>query len=136
MTPDAKTRWLLLLCGALAIQCACDRSPSGGSGAGAPPGVGGAVPDQKVESEVMRIVSEQMGVKPSELKRQTHLKNDLKADELDEVELVMELEDTFEMSISDEDFEKLHTIGQVVDYVGARRKDPAARQPPPADPVR
>jgi acyl carrier protein len=112
--------------------CACDRSPSGGSRAA--PAAGGA--EDKVNAEVIRIVAEQMGVKPSELKPTTHLVNDLKADDLDQVELVMEVEDTFEISIPDEDAEKLQTIGQWVEYVRARPKDPKARSGRPVDRAR
>ena len=72
----------------------------------------------------------------TELKPGTDLVRDLKADELDKVELVMELEDEFEISIPDEDFEKLNTVRDVTAYVEARRKDPSARQRPPADRVR
>jgi acyl carrier protein len=48
----------------------------------------------------------------------------------------MEVEDTFEITIPDEDAEKLQTVGQWVDYVRVRRKDPKARAQPPADPAR
>ena len=75
-----------------------------------------------VDAKVIAIVAEQMGVKPSEVTTRTHLKRDLKADELDHVELVMELEDTFGVSIDDGDADKLQTVGDFIQYVRARQK--------------
>lgn len=59
-----------------------------------------------IETKVIEIVSEQMGVDKSEITRETHFINDLNADSLDTVELVMEFEDEFELSIPDEEAEK------------------------------
>lgn len=69
-----------------------------------------------LEDKVIAIVSELMKVSQSSITRKTSLA-DLKADSLDVVELVMELEDRFEISIPDEDVEGLKTIGQIIDYV-------------------
>ena len=65
-----------------------------------------------VEAKVIEIVSEQMGVDKSEITRETSFINDLNADSLDTVELVMEFEDEFDMSIPDEEAEKIQTVGQ------------------------
>ena len=54
---------------------------------------------------------------PSEITRETHFINDLNADSLDTVELVMEFEDEFELSIPDEEAEKIQTVGQAIDYI-------------------
>jgi len=74
------------------------------------------VPDE-TEEKVIEIVAEQMGVDKSEITRETSFVNDLNADSLDTVELVMEFEDQFEMSIPDEEAEKIQTVGQAIDYI-------------------
>jgi len=72
---------------------------------------------QAIEDKVVEIISEQMGVDKSEIARETSFINDLNADSLDTVELVMEFEDEFDMSIPDEEAEKIQTVGAAVDYV-------------------
>jgi len=72
---------------------------------------------QEIEDKVFSIVSEQMGVDKAEISRETSFVNDLNADSLDTVELVMEFEDEFEMSIPDEEAEKIKTVGQAIDYI-------------------
>ena len=72
---------------------------------------------QAIEKRVIEIISEQMGADKSEITRNTSFINDLNADSLDTVELVMEFEDEFDMSIPDEDAEKIQTVGAAVDYV-------------------
>ena len=71
----------------------------------------------ETDTKVIEIVSEQMGVDKSEITRETHFINDLTADSLDTVELVMEFEDEFELSIPDEEAEKIQTVGQAIDYI-------------------
>ena len=70
-----------------------------------------------IEKKVIDIISEQMGADKNEIKRETSFINDLNADSLDTVELVMEFEDEFEMSIPDEEAEKIQTVGQAIDYI-------------------
>ena len=70
-----------------------------------------------VEERVKKIVAEQMGVAEAEITRDTSFVNDLNADSLDTVELVMEFEDEFEMSIPDEEAEKIQTVGMAIDYI-------------------
>jgi acyl carrier protein len=72
---------------------------------------------EEVKDKVIKIVSEQMGVEKSEISMETHFVNDLNADSLDTVELVMEFEDEFELSIPDEEAEKIQTIGAAVEYI-------------------
>ena len=72
---------------------------------------------QAIETKVIEIISEQMGVDKSEITRETSFINDLNADSLDTVELVMEFEDEFDMSIPDEEAEKIQTVGAAIDYV-------------------
>jgi len=73
--------------------------------------------EKDIEEKVISIVSEQMGVDKGEINRETNFVNDLNADSLDTVELVMEFEDEFETSIPDEDAEKIQTVGQAADYI-------------------
>ncbi len=72
---------------------------------------------QQIETKVIEIISEQMGVDKAEITRETSFINDLNADSLDTVELVMEFEDEFDMSIPDEEAEKIQTVGAAVDYI-------------------
>jgi acyl carrier protein len=72
---------------------------------------------QAIENKVIEIISEQMGVDKSEITRETSFINDLNADSLDTVELVMEFEDEFDMSIPDEEAEKIQTVGAAIDYI-------------------
>ncbi|NOX56409.1 MAG: acyl carrier protein [Planctomycetes bacterium] len=69
------------------------------------------------EEKVISIVSEQLGVPKEEITRESSFIDDLKADSLDVVELVMELEDEFGVSIPDEDYEKIRTVGDAIDYI-------------------
>jgi acyl carrier protein len=77
----------------------------------------GVIAEQEIEAKVFSIVAEQMAVDKAELSRETSFVNDLNADSLDTVELVMEFEDAFEMSIPDEEAEKIQTVGQAIDYI-------------------
>jgi len=72
---------------------------------------------KEIETKVIEIISEQMGVEKSEITRETSFINDLNADSLDTVELVMEFEDEFDMSIPDEEAEKIQTVGAAIDYI-------------------
>lgn len=74
---------------------------------------------QEIEQKVIAIVSEQLSVDKAEISRETSFVGDLGADSLDTVELVMELEDEFDMNIPDEEAEKLQTVGAAVDYIVA-----------------
>ncbi len=72
---------------------------------------------QAIKEKVIEIISEQMGADKSEITRETSFINDLNADSLDTVELVMEFEDEFDMSIPDEEAEKIQTVGAAIDYI-------------------
>jgi acyl carrier protein len=76
---------------------------------------------EEIEDKVFSIVSEQMAINKAEITRETSFINDLNADSLDIVELVMEFEDNFEMSIPDEEAEKIKTVGQAIDYIAAHQ---------------
>ena len=73
--------------------------------------------DVNIQEKVIEIVSEQMGVDKGEVTPETSFINDLNADSLDTVELVMEFEDEFDMSIPDEEAEKIQTVGAAIDYI-------------------
>lgn len=73
-----------------------------------------------VLSRVRGIVAEVIGVDLSEVSEQSHFINDLGADSLDTVELVMALEEEFDIEVPDESAEMLQTVGQVVDWLEER----------------
>ena len=72
-----------------------------------------------VADKVKSIIVEQLGVDEEEVTPDASFVDDLGADSLDTVELVMEFEDEFDISIPDEDAEKIQTVGQAIDYVEA-----------------
>ena len=74
-----------------------------------------------VEERVTKVVVEQLGVKEDEVKLASSFVDDLGADSLDTVELVMALEEEFETEIPDEEAEKITTVQQAVDYVNANQ---------------
>lgn len=79
--------------------------------------------EAEVFEKVVSIVSEQLSVDKAEISKETSFVNDLGADSLDTVELVMELEDEFDLTIPDEEAEKLKTVGEAIDYIMAHSKD-------------
>lgn len=70
-----------------------------------------------IEERVVDIVSEQLGVDKEKISRETSFVNDLGADSLDTVELVMELEEEFDVTIPDDAAEKIQSVGQAIEYV-------------------
>jgi len=77
---------------------------------------------ENIEPRVKKIVAEQLGVNEADVKIESSFVNDLGADSLDTVELVMALEEEFECEIPDEDAEKITTVQQAIDYVKAHVK--------------
>ena len=77
---------------------------------------------ENIEQRVKKIVAEQLGVNEADIKNESSFVDDLGADSLDTVELVMALEEEFECEIPDEDAEKITTVQQVIDYVNANVK--------------
>jgi acyl carrier protein len=77
---------------------------------------------ENIEQRVKKIVAEQLGVNESEIKNESSFVDDLGADSLDTVELVMALEEEFECEIPDEEAEKITSVQQAIDYVNAHLK--------------
>ena len=77
---------------------------------------------ENIEQRVKKIVAEQLGVNEADIKNESSFVDDLGADSLDTVELVMALEEEFECEIPDEDAEKITTVQQAMDYVTANVK--------------
>lgn len=79
-----------------------------------------------IEERIRKIVAEQLGVKPEELKNEQSFVNDLGADSLDTVELIMAFEEEFDIEISDEKAEKIVTIQDAIDYIKANLEQESA----------
>src|SRR4030095_1662206 len=99
---------------------------------------------ENIEPRVKKIVAEQLGVAEGEIKSESSFVDDLGADSLDTVELVLALEEEFETEIPDEEAEKITTVQQAIDYIGSHvkkgprlrrvivgRRRPPGRAPPP-----
>lgn len=75
-----------------------------------------------VEERVTEIVCENLGVNKDQVKRETRFIEDIGADSLDIVELIMELEEEFEINIPDDQAEKIKTVGEAITYIEAEIK--------------
>jgi acyl carrier protein len=75
-----------------------------------------------IDAKVKKIISEQLGVPEGDVKPEASFVNDLGADSLDTVELVMALEEEFGIEIPDEDAEKIATVQNAMDYIKAKQK--------------
>jgi acyl carrier protein len=72
---------------------------------------------ENLEDKVINIVSEQLSVSKDEITLTSNFIDDLKADSLDLVELVMEFEDEFGITVPDDDYEKIRTVGDAIEYI-------------------
>ena len=92
--------------------------------------------EKSIEEKVKDIIVEQLGVNPEQVTPQAKFIEDLGADSLDTVELVMAFEEEFNVEVPDEEAEKLQTVGDVVKYIGIRaRNRPAGPFPETRRPV-
>lgn len=80
---------------------------------------------EEIRARVVDIVCEQLGVNKDQVTPETSFINDLGADSLDTVELVMEFEEQFKIHIPDEDAEKIETVGDAMRYIEGKQKSPA-----------
>ncbi len=78
-----------------------------------------------IEERVVDIVCEQFGVDKDKITRETSFVNDLGADSLDTVELVMELEEEFDISIPDDSAEKIQKVGEAIDFIEKEKGEDA-----------
>ena len=78
--------------------------------------------DKEIEETVKQIIVDQLGVKKEDVKEESSFVDDLGADSLDTVELVMALEEKFDTEIPDEDAEKITTVKTAIDYSKAHQK--------------
>lgn len=73
--------------------------------------------EAEIEARVIEIVAQQLGIDKAEITRESSFTNDLNADSLDTIELVMEFEDEFGTQIPDDEAEKIQTVGQAIDHI-------------------
>lgn len=77
--------------------------------------------ENEILTRVQRIITEQLGVGVRDVGPEINVRDDLCADSLDELEIIMEIEDEFEIEISDEDADRLHTVQDAVTYLLGRK---------------
>lgn len=82
-----------------------------------------ALSSAEIEAKVLEIVSKQLGVAKEKITRQSSFVNDLGADSLDQVELVMAIEEAFDLTIPDDAAEKIQTVGEAIQYIEANSGD-------------
>jgi acyl carrier protein len=80
------------------------------------------VSEDEIAKKVVSLVADRMDVEEGKITDETHFINDLQADSLDIAELVIDMEETFAVQISDEDAQKIQTVGQAIKYIQEHKK--------------
>lgn len=83
----------------------------------------GSMEQDSIEERLKRIVADQLGVDEAQVTREASFEEDLNADSLDLVELIMSLEEDFNIEISEDDAEKIHTVGDAIDYIREHKSE-------------
>ena len=78
--------------------------------------------EDEIAKKVVSLVADRMDVEEGKITDETHFINDLQADSLDIAELVIDMEETFAVQISDEDAQKIQTVGQAIKYIQEHKK--------------
>jgi len=81
------------------------------------------MPDTKIAEEVKKVIVELLSVEESQVTENAKFVDDLGADSLDTVELVMALEEKFDIEISDEDAQKIKTVGEAIEYIEKKKQE-------------
>ena len=77
----------------------------------------------EIRDKVVNLVAERMGVEPDQITENTHFVNDLQSDSLDMAELVIDLEEEFDLTISDEEAQKIETVGEAIAHIEEATKE-------------
>ncbi|MHC4592582.1 MAG: acyl carrier protein [Planctomycetota bacterium] len=77
---------------------------------------------EDIKDRVIGLVAERMGVEPDQITEQTHFVNDLQSDSLDMAELVIDLEEEFDLTITDEEAQGIETVGQAIQYIASNQQ--------------
>jgi acyl carrier protein len=78
---------------------------------------------EDIKDKVIGLVAERMGVEPDQITEQTHFVNDLQSDSLDMAELVIDLEEAFDLTISDEEAQKIETVGEAIEHIAKAKEE-------------
>jgi acyl carrier protein len=78
---------------------------------------------EDIKDKVIELVADRMGVDADQITEQTHFVNDLQSDSLDMAELVIDLEEAFDLTISDEEAQKIETVGEAIEHITKAKEE-------------